>query len=196
MARTDRARPARRKPAHRHLRADPPGLERLRQLGQQLGAARRRLGAVGAPDQLPDRHADDRRSERCGAGAVTRTGPNGRTTVGRTEGGDVYAGRDGNVYRRDEGGGWEQSNGSGGWTPTDGPGAQQARDKAATRPMPPPGRRTPTGADNSTAIETPAYRATSAPPIGAAGSRAAGPAPAPAPTVGGGGGRGGGGRRR
>ena len=43
-------------PAHRHLRADPPGLEHLRQLGQQLRAARRRLGADGAPDQLPDRH--------------------------------------------------------------------------------------------------------------------------------------------
>jgi hypothetical protein len=69
-----------------------------------------------------------------GAGAVTRTGPGGRSTVARTEGGDVYAGRDGNVYRRGEGGGWEQSNGSGGWTPTDGSGAQQARDKAASRP--------------------------------------------------------------
>ena len=51
-------------PAHRHLRADPPGFERLRQLGQQLGAARRRLGADGAPDQLPDGHADERRSDR------------------------------------------------------------------------------------------------------------------------------------
>ena len=69
-----------------------------------------------------------------GAGAVTRTGPDGRSTVARTEGGDVYAGRDGNVYRRGEGGGWEQSNGSGGWTPTDGRRAQQARDKAASRP--------------------------------------------------------------
>ena len=55
-----------------------------------------------------------------GAGAVTRTGPGGRrTTVARTEGGDVYAGRDGNVYRRNDGGGWEQSNGSGGWNPAE-----------------------------------------------------------------------------
>jgi hypothetical protein len=55
-----------------------------------------------------------------GAGAITRTGPGGeRTTVGRTQGGDVYAGRDGNVYRRNEGGGWEQNNGSGGWSPVD-----------------------------------------------------------------------------
>ena len=65
---------------------------------------------------------------------MTRTGQAGRTTVGRTEGGDVYAGHDGNVYRRGEGGGWEQSNGSGGWTPTDGQRADQARDRAANRP--------------------------------------------------------------
>jgi hypothetical protein len=67
-----------------------------------------------------------------GGGAVTRKGPDGRTTIGRTEGGDIYAGRDGNVYRRNEGGGWEQSNGSGGWSPVEG-GAQatQARDRAA-----------------------------------------------------------------
>jgi hypothetical protein len=68
-----------------------------------------------------------------GAGAVTRTGPgDSRTTVGRTQGGDVYAGRDGNVYRRNEGGGWEQSNGSGGWNPVDSAQAgQQTRDRAA-----------------------------------------------------------------
>jgi hypothetical protein len=52
-----------------------------------------------------------------GAAGVSRVGPGGdRATVGRTQGGDIYAGRDGNVYRRDEGGGWQQSNGSGGWS--------------------------------------------------------------------------------
>jgi hypothetical protein len=69
-----------------------------------------------------------------GAGAVTRTDRQGdRTTVGRTQGGDIYAGRDGNVYRRNEGGGWEQNNGSGGWSPVEGggQGAQAARDRAA-----------------------------------------------------------------
>jgi hypothetical protein len=69
-----------------------------------------------------------------GAGAVTRTDRSGnRSTVARTEGGDIYAGRDGNVYRRTDGGGWEQSNGSGGWNPVEGDGqaAQQARDRAA-----------------------------------------------------------------
>jgi hypothetical protein len=68
-----------------------------------------------------------------GGGAVSRSGAAGRTTVGRTQGGDIYAGHDGNVYRRTEGGGWEQSNGSGGWNPVEGDGqaAQQARDRAA-----------------------------------------------------------------
>jgi hypothetical protein len=54
-----------------------------------------------------------------GAGAISRTGPAGnRTTVGRTQGGDVYAGRDGNVYRRTDGGGWQQSTGDGSWAQT------------------------------------------------------------------------------
>ena len=61
-----------------------------------------------------------------GAAAVNKQGPAGSTTVGRTAGGDVYAGHDGNVYRRNEGGGWEQSNGSGGWTPTEGNRGAQA----------------------------------------------------------------------
>jgi hypothetical protein len=66
-----------------------------------------------------------------GGAAVTRTGPGGRTTVGRTEGGDVYAGHDGNVYRRNDSGGWDQSNGSGGWNPVEGGGqAGQARERA------------------------------------------------------------------
>ena len=76
-----------------------------------------------------------------GGGAVSRTGPGGdRTTVGRTGSGDVYAGHDGNVYRRNDAGGWEQSNGSGGWNPVEGgAGAQprgaqtgEARDRAAS----------------------------------------------------------------
>jgi hypothetical protein len=40
-----------------------------------------------------------------GAGAISSSGPGGnRTTVGRSASGDYYAGRDGNVYRRNEGG--------------------------------------------------------------------------------------------
>ena len=64
---------------------------------------------------------------------AARTGPGGdRTTVGRTGSGDIYAGRDGNVYRRNEGGGWEQHDGSGGWNQVPTPSREQARDRAAT----------------------------------------------------------------
>jgi len=50
-----------------------------------------------------------------GGEAVTRRGPQGTSGVARTANGDVYAGRDGNVYKK-EGGGWQQyDNGSGGW---------------------------------------------------------------------------------
>jgi uncharacterized membrane protein YgcG len=57
-----------------------------------------------------------------GGAAINREGRMGNeTTIGRTQGGDIYAGRDGNVYRKTEGGGWEQGNGSGGWNPVDTP---------------------------------------------------------------------------
>ena len=45
-------------------------------------------------------------------GVITRKTNDGRTTVGRTEGGDVYAGRDGNVYRRQDGQWQKWENGS------------------------------------------------------------------------------------
>jgi hypothetical protein len=64
-----------------------------------------------------------------GGGLATRSGPGGRTTVGRTEGGDIYAGHDGNVYRKTEGGGWEQTDGSGRGSSGDG---SQGRDRAGT----------------------------------------------------------------
>jgi hypothetical protein len=44
-----------------------------------------------------------------GSGAVTRSGQAGRTTVGQTQGGDIYAGHDGNVYKKTDSG-WEQAN--------------------------------------------------------------------------------------
>ena len=53
-----------------------------------------------------------------GAGAVTRTDADGRSTVARGAGGDVYAGHDGNVYRK-QNGSWQQW-GDTGWTPTSG----------------------------------------------------------------------------
>ena len=45
-------------------------------------------------------------------GMITRKTNDGRTTIGRTEGGDVYAGRDGNVYRRQDGQWQKWENGS------------------------------------------------------------------------------------
>ncbi|HEX5109084.1 MAG TPA: hypothetical protein VFV95_11580 [Vicinamibacterales bacterium] len=65
-----------------------------------------------------------------GAAAIGRTGPGGNSGAIRTAGGDIYAGRDGNVYRRTDGG-WEQSNGSGGWEPSQSPGAEP-RDRQTT----------------------------------------------------------------
>jgi hypothetical protein len=45
-------------PAHRHLRHPTPGLERLRELGLDLGAARRRLGEDQSLHEQPHRHDD------------------------------------------------------------------------------------------------------------------------------------------
>ncbi len=76
-----------------------------------------------------------------GGSAVTRNTPGpGGGGVARTGSGDVYAGRDGNVYRKESGGGggWQQSNGSGGWNDvaTPSPSTQQrasdAQDRAST----------------------------------------------------------------
>ena len=67
-----------------------------------------------------------------GGAAVSRSGDNGRTTVGRTGSGDVYAGHDGNVYRK-QGDSWQQY-GEGGWSGVEQPTPQQrqqAQDRAA-----------------------------------------------------------------
>jgi hypothetical protein len=66
-----------------------------------------------------------------GGEAVARRGPQGSTTVGRTAGGDVYAGHDGNIYRN-QSGSWQQY-GSGGWSNAQRPvgtAGSQARDLA------------------------------------------------------------------
>jgi hypothetical protein len=62
-----------------------------------------------------------------------KTGEGKSVAAARGEGGagvarvgdDVYAGRDGNVYRRSEGG-WEQRNSSGGWSSASGDAARGA----------------------------------------------------------------------
>ena len=53
-----------------------------------------------------------------GGGALVARGDQGGGVVGRTPGGDLYAGRDGNVYRRGDSG-WERRD-AGGWKPADG----------------------------------------------------------------------------
>jgi hypothetical protein len=67
-----------------------------------------------------------------GGGAITRNTPGpGGGGIARTGSGDVYAGRDGNVYRKEAGGGWQQSNGSGGWNDVNTPTPQQAQQRAS-----------------------------------------------------------------
>ena len=74
-------------PAHRHLRADPPGLERLRQLGHAAPCSAATTGRRRrtAPNYRTGTRTSGVRTD-SGGGAVTRTGPDGRTTVGRTAG--------------------------------------------------------------------------------------------------------------
>ena len=76
-----------------------------------------------------------------GGAAITRNTPGpGGGGVARTGSGDVYAGRDGNVYRKDAGGGWSQSDGNGGWNNVDTPSPRgdatqrgtEARDRASS----------------------------------------------------------------
>jgi hypothetical protein len=52
-----------------------------------------------------------------GGGVVSRSGAAGRTAVGTTGSGNVYAGHDGNVYRN-QGGSWQKYN-NGGWNSID-----------------------------------------------------------------------------
>jgi hypothetical protein len=54
-----------------------------------------------------------------GGSALTRNGALGRSTIGTTGGGNIYAGHDGNVYRS-QGGSWQQFNG-GSWSSVDRP---------------------------------------------------------------------------
>ena len=65
-----------------------------------------------------------------GGESYRRTGPGGSSTVARTGSGDVYAGHDGNVYRK-QGDSW-QKYGDGGWSGVDQP-TQQQRQQAQDR---------------------------------------------------------------
>ena len=78
---------------------DAAGIERLRQLGIDRRAARRRLGQDQPLHQQPDRQHDAHGSQRAKAMASCATGDDGGGRSRR--GGDVYAGHDGNVYRKE-----------------------------------------------------------------------------------------------
>jgi hypothetical protein len=70
-----------------------------------------------------------------GGEAISRSGAAGRTTVGRSGSGDVYAGHDGSVYRKGSDGSWQQWN-NGGWESSPGvnPTGDRAGDRAGTKP--------------------------------------------------------------
>ena len=121
-------------PAHRHLLARRRGLGTVRRARRTPGVQpadrhlrRRRVRvrtctAAGAAPSV-QRGDDWARTARVtnnrtgnttrvtqgsgGGEAVTRSGPEGPGGVARTGSGDVYAGRDGNVYRN-QGGGWQK----------------------------------------------------------------------------------------
>ena len=119
-------------PAHRDLCADASGVGRLRQLGNELRATRRRLGAQRSRDQQGDGRDSRRSCAPTTAPTVGRSGPNGSGFVAAGEEG-VYAGRDGSVYRRADGG-WQKYE-DGAWGSTQTPardGAATAREKATS----------------------------------------------------------------
>ena len=58
------------------------------------------------------------RTVRTDDGAAVARGGAGGATVGVGQSGDLYAGNDGNVYRREDGT-WQQHDGSGNWSNTD-----------------------------------------------------------------------------
>jgi hypothetical protein len=141
--------------------------------------------------------ATTRRTQTSGGGsAVTRTGQGGTGGVAKTGSGDMYAGRDGNVYRN-TGSGWQQAN-NGGWNSVQQP-TQQQRDQAqqrATQTRDSAASNPNVGQLNkdSAARSEGAQRTRDAGAVNS-GSRSANPG-SYRPSGGGGGMRGGGGRRR
>ncbi len=72
-----------------------------------------------------------------GAEAIRRTGPAGSSFAGQSRSGDIYAGHDGNIYKRD-GGSWQRYGGSGSWNSVQRPSQQlnndwRARSNGAAR---------------------------------------------------------------
>lgn len=67
-----------------------------------------------------------------GAALVTGKGNNGRVTVGRTEDGDIYAGRDGNIYKN-SGNGWQKYE-NGNWNSAGGSNVRSQNTSISGRP--------------------------------------------------------------
>jgi hypothetical protein len=65
-----------------------------------------------------------------GGEAISRSGAAGRTTVARTGSGDMYAGHDGNVYRK-EGDSFQKYDPGSGWSDTTRQPSEVTRDSAA-----------------------------------------------------------------
>jgi hypothetical protein len=82
-----------------------------------------------------------------GGESYRRTGPGGTTAVGRTGSGDVYAGHDGNVYRK-QGDSWQKYD-NGGWNNAQQPTPNQ-RTQDQTRAAPTSTGTRPAGMDSAT----------------------------------------------
>ena len=142
-------------PAHRCGRRDATGIERVRQLGPDRRGARRQLGHDIPRDQQRHRqyHPRDPGERWRHRGQPESGSPGGRTTVGVSGSGDVYAGHDGNVYRK-QGDSW-QKYGDGGWSGVEATDAQrqQAQDRAAQGRSEPRAGTTASGWDSNTASQ-------------------------------------------
>jgi len=142
---------------------------------------------------------------RWGGKSTSVSGPGGRnvqaTQVGNTTlakgagSNNVYAGRDGNVYRRDEGGNWQQHQKGSGWSDVQKPdqrpsaGQQPAGERAAARDQSPSRENVQSLDRQAQSRDVGSQRAQQFRSSGAGGFQGGGGARA------GGGGRGGGGRR-
>ena len=148
-------------------------------IARTIGRARRHRGSGRAKAAPPSRG---------------RGRPGTARPLGVQGSGDIYAGRDGNVYRPADGGGWETNNGSGGWSPVQGEGAQpkagqtragqtDATNRAGqTGSMAP--RLVPVRSASSIATAVRGQRATSARPTAPVGKEAARRDPVRAATAG------------
>ena len=125
-------------PAHRRGRRDAAGLERLRQLGIRPACSAAISGHRRRASPTTRTGTTTRVTQGSGGGeAVTRNTPGpGGGGVARTGSGDVYAGRDGNVYKKDAGGGWSEANGNNARPDTDHGRAAQSRFGRARRRRP------------------------------------------------------------